>query len=58
MSVDAEIREAIIQEIQRQAEASEGKLTARMDGDRLAVHGAIDVDDLVMVVMGSIAGGP
>lgn len=33
-------------------------LQVRQAGDKLAVHGEIDVDAVVMVVVGSMAGGP
>lgn len=51
------IRGAIVDELKRQAETSQ-ELEVRQDGDRLVVDGPIDVDAIVMVVAGSIAGGP
>ncbi|WP_203565977.1 hypothetical protein [Aurantimonas aggregata] len=58
MSVESEIRQAIIDELQRQSENSDGQLTVNATDDLVTIHGAVDLDDLVMVVMGSVAGGP
>ena len=55
--MEEQIKAAIIDELKRQAEISR-ELDVRQEGDRLAVDGPIDVDALVMVVVGSIAGGP
>jgi hypothetical protein len=55
--MEEQLRTAIIDELKRQAETSSG-LTVREDDDRLIVEGPIDVDALVMVVAGSVAGGP
>lgn len=58
MSVESEIRQAIIEELKRQAENSEGSLKLDASEDRVTINGPVDLDDLVMVVMGSVAGGP
>lgn len=55
--MEEQIRAAIIDELKRQAEISR-ELEVRQDGDRLMVEGPIDVDAIVMVVAGSVAGGP
>lgn len=55
--MEEQLRVAIIEELKRQAEADQ-ELEVRQDGDRLTVEGPIDVDAIVMVVAGSIAGGP
>ncbi len=55
--MEDKVRDAIIDELKRQAEIG-GGLEVRQDGDRLEVRGPIDVDALVMVVIGSVAGGP
>ena len=58
-TAEAKLREAIADELRRQAEISDGKLTVRSEGDGgVSVDGTIDLDDLVMVVLGSVAGGP
>jgi hypothetical protein len=48
----------VIQELERQAAENPSKLKVRRAGDRVVVDGEIDVDALVMVVVGSMAGGP
>lgn len=55
--MEEQIRVAIIDELRRQAEIGR-ELELRQDGDRIVVDGPIDVDAIVMVVAGSIAGGP
>lgn len=58
MEIEHAVREAIVQELRRQAENAPERLKIEdRDGD-LQVNGRIDLDDLVMVVMGSVAGGP
>ncbi|GGD16256.1 hypothetical protein GCM10011335_18760 [Aureimonas glaciei] len=52
------IREAIIDELKRQAEISNGALTVQTTDDLVTINGPVDLDDLVMVVIGSVAGGP
>jgi len=47
----------VIQELERQAAENPSKLNVRRNGDRVVVDGEIDVDALVMVVVGSMAGG-
>lgn len=49
---------AVIEELERQAAENPSKLKVRRSGDSVAVDGEIDVDALVMVVVGSMAGGP
>jgi osmotically-inducible protein OsmY len=58
MSVEKEIRRAIIAELERQAENSGAKLKVEADDSIVTINGPVDLDDLVMVVMGSVAGGP
>ncbi|MER8753015.1 hypothetical protein NKH57_27865 [Mesorhizobium sp. M1050] len=48
----------VIEELERQAAENPSKLKVRRDGDKIVVDGEIDVDALVMVVVGSMAGGP
>ncbi|MER9581278.1 hypothetical protein [Mesorhizobium sp. M0276] len=48
----------VIEELERQAAENPSKLKVRRDGDKIIVDGEIDVDALVMVVVGSMAGGP
>jgi hypothetical protein len=47
-----------IDELKRQAEISGSQLQVEVTEDLVTVNGPIDVDDVVMVVLGSVAGGP
>ena len=59
MSVEEQVREAIVEELRRQAEVRESELKVEKRSDTvLAVEGTIELDDLVMSIMGSVAGGP
>lgn len=58
MTVEDSIREAIVGELRRQAEIGEGRLKVEETEEGVTLHGAVDLDYLVMVVMGSVAGGP
>jgi hypothetical protein len=58
MTVEDEIRAAIVDELKRQAEIRPSDLKVDASGERLVVNGTVDLDDLVMVVLGSVAGGP
>lgn len=58
MTVEAEIRQAIIDELKRQADNSSSQLTIQTTDDQVTINGPVNLDDLVMVVMGSVAGGP
>jgi hypothetical protein len=49
---------AVIEELERQAAENPAGLKVRREGDRVTVNGEVDVDALVMVVVGSMAGGP
>jgi len=48
----------MIEEFERQAAENPSKLKVRREGDKLIVDGEVDVDALVMVVVGAVAGGP
>ncbi|WP_427024648.1 hypothetical protein ACP4J4_01405 [Aureimonas ureilytica] len=60
MSAGAEetVRQALLDELGRQAAISEGALTIEPGEERVVIQGPVDLDELVMVVMGSLAGGP
>lgn len=49
---------AVIEELERQAAENPAKLKVQRAGDGITVNGEIDVDALVMAVVGSMAGGP
>lgn len=58
MNVEESIRQAIVGELQRQAETSDGRLQVEETETGVLLNGPVDIDELIMVVMGSIAGGP
>ncbi|MCD1645343.1 hypothetical protein [Aurantimonas coralicida] len=58
MTVETEIWQAIIDELKRQADNSSSQLTVQTTNDQVTINGPVNLDDLVMVVMGSVAGGP
>ena len=61
MDMEDQVREAVVQELARQAEESGGALSVSGENQttgRLAIQGAIDLDALAMAVVGSLAGGP
>jgi hypothetical protein len=49
---------AVVEELERQAAESPEKISVRRTGETVTVNGEIDVDALVMAVVGSMAGGP
>ena len=58
-NLEDRIREAIISELKRQAEVREGELKVREEGEtRLRIDGSVDLEELSMVVVGALAGGP
>ena len=59
MDMEASVRDAIVAELERQAEAGEGRLKLqRHDDDGLTLEGRIDLEALAMAVVGALAGGP
>lgn len=59
MNMEDQIREAVVQELTRQAQDSHGDLRTGQPSDgRLRVEGDVDLDALAMAVVGSVAGGP
>ena len=55
--LEEKLKEAIVAELKRQA-ANNPQLLRVENSDGLVVNGKIDIDDLVMVIAGSVAGGP
>ena len=49
---------AVLEEFERQAAERPEKLSVHKNGSSILVHGEVDIDALVMVVVGSMAGGP
>jgi hypothetical protein len=58
MNIHDHIRDAIVDELQRQSENSGSALSVDLNDERLVINGPINLDDLVMVIAGSLAGGP
>ena len=58
MDLSRKLRSTIIEELKRQAEVSEEGLAVEEGEDTVFIHGSVDIDDLVMVIAGSMAGGP
>ncbi|MBP2233827.1 hypothetical protein J2Z31_000317 [Sinorhizobium kostiense] len=56
--LEAKAIAAFVEELERQAAENPSKLRVRRSGEKLAVEGEIDVDALVMVIVGSMTGGP
>jgi hypothetical protein len=57
-TMEAKAVAAVVEELERQAAEQPQKLTVRRKSEGVDVQGEIDVDALVMVVIGSMAGGP
>jgi hypothetical protein len=49
---------AVVEELERQAAEDPQKISVKRTEESLIVNGEIDVDALVMVIVGSLAGGP
>ncbi|WP_309082607.1 hypothetical protein [Chelativorans sp.] len=56
--LEEKVKQAIIDELKRQAEIRPDGLRVSTAEKGLSVSGEIDLDDLAMVVIGSLAGGP
>lgn len=56
--LEEKLKEAILGELQRQAANRPRSLKVEGSADALVVNGKIDLADLVMVIAGSVAGGP
>ncbi|WP_315918256.1 hypothetical protein [Mesorhizobium sp. SP-1A] len=56
--LEAKAITGVIEELERQAAENPSKLKVRREGGKTIVNGEVDVDALVMVVVGAMAGGP
>ena len=56
--VEDQVREAILAELQRQAEVNPQKLTLEQRDDTAVINGEVQLDELVMAILGAVAGGP
>ncbi|MCA1440223.1 hypothetical protein I6F07_08360 [Ensifer sp. IC4062] len=57
-TLEAKAVAAVTEELERQAAENPSKLSVRRTTGKLTVNGEVDVDAVVMVVVGSMAGGP
>lgn len=55
--LEEKLKEAIVAELKRQAADNPQSLRIE-SSEKLVVNGQIDLDALVMVIAGSVAGGP
>lgn len=56
--LEEELKEAILDELMRQAANRPQSLKVEGSSEELIVNGKVDLADLVMVIAGSVAGGP
>jgi len=56
--LEEKLKESILGELKRQAANRPQSLEVESTSEELVVHGKIDLADLVMVIAGSVAGGP
>jgi hypothetical protein len=56
-ALDEKLKEAIVGELKRQA-ADKPQSLGVSDSSDFVVNGKIDLDALIMVIAGSVAGGP
>jgi hypothetical protein len=56
--LEEKLKEAIIGELERQAANQPQSLKVEGSSEELVVNGKIDLAALVMVIAGSVAGGP
>lgn len=57
-TMETKAANAVIEELERQAADAPQRRRVQRQRDRVDVRGEVDVDALVMVVVGSMAGGP
>lgn len=59
MNIEDHVREAIVAELKRQSEGGERGLRVRTgEAETITIEGRVDLDELTMAVVGSLAGGP
>ncbi|ANY78792.1 hypothetical protein BB934_11615 [Microvirga ossetica] len=59
MNIEDQVRNAIVAELKRQSEVGEQGLRVRSgDAEMITVEGKVNLDELTMAVVGSLAGGP
>ena len=59
MNLEDKVRETIIAELRRQAEAgSQGLRVDARAAEMMTIEGRVNLDELAMAIVGSLAGGP
>ena len=59
MNIEDQVREAIVAELKRQSEGGEQGLRVNTgDAETITIEGRVNLDELTMAVVGSLAGGP
>ena len=58
MELEKQVREAIVAELARQASLRTRNLAVEAKDRKVEISGSVDLDELVMAVIGSVAGGP
>ena len=59
MNIEDQVREAIVAELKRQSEGGERGLRVRTgEAETITIEGRVNLDELTMAVVGSLAGGP
>lgn len=57
MDLEAQVREAILTELTRQAEGGGARVIPEGEG-AVVIEGRVDLETLAMAVVGAVAGGP
>jgi hypothetical protein len=58
MDLQEKIREGVIEELRRQAENSNDQLKFEVREEVVVINGPVNLEDMIMVITGSLAGGP
>ena len=59
MNIEDQVCNAIVAELKRQSEAGEQGLRVRTgEAETITIEGRVNLDELTMAVVGSLAGGP
>ncbi|MDP8921076.1 MAG: hypothetical protein M3O00_19785 [Pseudomonadota bacterium] len=59
MNIEDQVREAIVAELKRQSEGGDQGLRFNPgDAEMITIEGRVNLDELTMAVVGSLAGGP
>lgn len=56
--IEDAVRDAIVAELERQAADRPQELRVNRDDSSLGVDGSVNLEELVMAVVGALAGGP